>query len=695
MSTALPSLEPPLVEERIAHRDVTGLIDPDCVVVIGANERRRSVVAEAIAGGGRAYLVHPSGESILGEDVYTSVRELPEVPDCALMLVGHQAIVDVMREALEFGIRAFVLPGLGAESGAHASDAIATVLELADSYDAAILGPNCMGMAVPNGGSMYVANVPKTFRRGHVSVIAQSGSIADAMLNCGPRIGFRAVFSTGSEGNRDAADLLMGLAEDPQTEAIGLFVETVRRPEAFADGLRACAEAGKPVVCLKVGRSRVAAQAALAHTGAMVGSSVAFSNFIHHHGGIEVTDTSTFMEALEILGQPKWPTGVRLGAISESGGECGMLADAAEPTGLEFPPMPYELVASLQERFPNFLNPANPLDAWMVDETEVVFPESLELMAHSGEFDVLLAQVDITQYRGDAENDWCLAIVKGLAQATKDRRIFPAVTTVHVTDPPRRIASFAAAHGVALLRGTRASVEALAAVSAWHPFTARDLDPHDEVDVSDLLRPGALTEHESAEIMERYGIPMADRRLAEGAEEAVAAAQDLGFPVVVKVNGPAHKATVGGVALGLNSAEEVSVATQAFGGSVLVAQEVASGPEVICGMTRDPHYGPVVAVGIGGRYAEALSLTATSLAPLTHDQAVRLVRRAPGLSKLTTEETFDAIVYTVLVLSRLAMDHPTIVEADINPLILGPNGAVAVDALIVVEDPEQWGASSD
>jgi acetyltransferase len=223
----------------------------------------------------------------------------------------------------------------------------------------------------------------------------------------------------------------------------------------------------------------------------------------------------------------------------------------------------------------------------------------------------------------------------------------------------------------------------------WHPFTAKDLDPHEEVDVSDLLRPGALSEHESAEIMERYGIPMADRRLAEGAEDAVAAAQDLGFPVVVKMNGPAHKASVGGVALGLNSAEEVSVATQAFGGSVLVAQEVAAGPEVICGMTRDPHYGPVIAVGIGGRYAEALSLTATSLAPLTHDQAVRLVRKAPGLAKLTTEETFDAIVYTVLVLSRLAMDHPTIVEADINPLILGPNGAIAVDALVVVEDPDR------
>ena len=685
-ATGFEVIEPLVpVTERVAHRDVSALIDPDSVVVVGASARRSAVVAEAIAGRGRAFLVHPSGESILGEDVYTSVLELPEKPDCAFMLVGHEAIVDVMREALEFGIRAFVIPGLGAEAGARGHEIVPELLEMADEYDAAILGPNCMGMAVPHGGSLYVANVPKSFRRGHVSVIAQSGSIADAMLNCGPRIGFRAVFSTGSEGNRDSADLLMGLANDPETRAIGLFVETVRRPEAFADGLRACAEASKPVVCMKVGRSRVAAQAALAHTGAMVGSSKAFTNFVHHHGGIEVTDTSTFMEALEILGQPKWPMGIRLGAISESGGECGMLADAAELTGLEFPPMPYELVAALQERFPNFLNPQNPLDAWMVDDAEVVFPESLELMAHSGEFDILLAQVDITQYRGDAENDWCLAIVRGLAEATKDRRIFPAVTTVHVTDPPRRIANFAASNGVALLRGTRASVEALAAVSSWHPFTTKDLDPHEQVDVSDLLSPGALSEHVSAEIMERYGIPMADRRLAEGPEEAVAAAQDLGFPVVVKMNGPAHKANVGGVALGLNSAEEVSVATQAFGGSVLVAQEIAAGPEVICGMTRDPHYGPVIAVGIGGRYAEALSLTATSLAPITHDQAVRLVRKAPGLAKLTNEETFDAIVYTVLVLSRLAVDHPGILEADINPLILGPNGAVAVDALVVCE----------
>jgi acetyltransferase len=189
--------------------------------------------------------------------------------------------------------------------------------------------------------------------------------------------------------------------------------------------------------------------------------------------------------------------------------------------------------------------------------------------------------------------------------------------------------------------------------------------------------------------MERYGIPMADRRLAEGPEAAVKAAQELGFPVVVKMHGPAHKASVGGVALGLNSAEEVSVATQVFGGSVLVAQEIAAGPEIICGMTRDPHYGPVIAVGIGGRYAEALSLTASSLAPLTHDQAVRLVRKSPGLAKLTTEETFDAIVYTVLVLSRLAIDHPSIVEADINPLILGRNGAVAVDALVVCEQPSE------
>lgn len=676
-----------LPTERAVHRSVRGLIDPDSIVVIGASARRTAIVGEAINGRGRSYLIHPSGEAVLGHDVLTSISELPEAPDCAFMLVGHDAVLGAMREALDVGIRAFVIPGLGTEAGPGAGDVVASVMELADAHDAAILGPNCMGMAVPNGGSMWVANVPKSFRRGHVSVIAQSGSIADAMLNCGPRVGFRGVYSTGSEGNRDVADLLMGLADDDETRAVGLFVETIRRPEAFAEALRTCSELGKPVVCMKVGRSDIAAQAALAHTGAMVGSSRAFTNFVHHHGGIEVNDASTLVEALEILGQPTWPSGVRMGSISESGGECGMLADAAEATDLEFPPMPFELISSLQERFPNFQNPQNPLDAWMIDDPEVVFPESLELMALSGEFDILLAQVDLTQYRGDVENHWCLAVVRGLAQATRERRVFPAVTTVHVTDPPRRIASFAAANGVALLRGTRASVEALAAIATWHPLSGRDLDEHDVIDLADVLRPGALSEHESAGIMERYGIPMARRIIARDVDAAVAAAQELGYPVVVKMDGPSHKTSLGGVALGLNSADDVATAARAFGGSVLVAEEVAAGPEVICGLTRDPQYGPVIAVGVGGRYAEALSLSVTSLAPLTHDQAVRLVRRAPGIAKLASDEAFDTIVHSVLALSRLAVDHPSVVEAEVNPLILGPTSTVAVDALVICETP--------
>ena len=676
-----------LSAERTVHRDVQDLLQPESVVVVGASARRTGIVGEAIAGRGRSYLVHPSGEPLLDQDVLPSIGDLPEVPDCAFLLVGRDAVLGAMREALDVGVRAFVVPGLGSEAGAGAHDAVAEMVALADEHDAAILGPNCMGMAVPNGGSMWAANVPKSFRRGHVSVVAQSGSIADAMLNCGPRVGFRGVYSTGSEGNRDIADLLMGLAHDGETRAVGLFVETIRRPEAFAEALRTCSELGKPVVCMKVGRSAVAAQAALAHTGAMVGSSSAFTNFVHHHGGIEVSDGATFIEALEVLGQPTWPSGVRLGAISESGGECAMLGDAAEDTDLEFPPMPFELVSSLTERFPNFQNPQNPLDAWMIDDAEVVFPESLELMARSGEFDILLAQVDLTQYRGDVENHWGLAVVRGLVEATRDRRVFPVVSSVHATDPPRRIASFAAANGVALLRGTRASVEALAAIAPWQPLTDRGLVEHDPVDLSDVLRPGALSEHESADVMERYGIPMARRILAEDADGAVAAAQELGYPVVVKIDGPAHKSSVGGVALGLNTADDVAAAAQAFGTSVLVAEEIAAGPEVICGLSRDAQYGPVIAVGIGGRYAEALSLSATSLAPLTHDQAVRLVRRASGIAKLASDDAFDTIVHTALALSRLAMDHPAVVEAEVNPLILGPTSATAVDALVICEAP--------
>ena len=299
-----------------------------------------------------------------------------------------------------------------------------------------LLGPNCMGVAAPEEVSLWIGTVPDTFRPGRVSVVSQSGSIAEALLGIGPRVGFRSVVSSGGEAVTDAADILGFFARgrgDRRDRALPGDRAPAGRVRVRARG---CAEAGKPVVCLKVGRSQAAARAALAHTGAVVGSERAFSALLRRHGAVEVDDFTALVETLEVLGRARRPRGKRIAAISESGGEGALLADQGEAAGIPFEPLPDSVAAELTARFPNYGAPGNPLDAWAIDEAEAVFPGSIEVLVGSGAFDIVVAQADQSQFRGAEEHEWCFMIVKALAEATVGTDTFPAVTTVSAVDPP-------------------------------------------------------------------------------------------------------------------------------------------------------------------------------------------------------------------------------------------------------------------
>ena len=494
------------------------------------------------------------------------------------------------------------------------------------------------------------------------------------------------MISSGAETVRDVADLCALLAEDEQTGAVGLFLETVRRPPAFVRALELLAEADKPVVCLKVGRSQAGARAALAHTGALVGSTRAFSALLGRYGAIEVDDFPELVETLEVLGRRRRPQGTRVAAISESGGEAALLADAGEAAGLPFPPLPPDLARALSEAFPNFCSPQNPLDAWAIDAVEKVFPRSLELLARSGAFDILVAQVDHSQFRGEWEQEWVELIVRALDDAVKGTDVFPAVTTIQTSDPLPELSELARELDLPLLRGSGAAIRALARVALRRGPVTVSTAPAIPVDLSDLLpAAGALPEHESAAVLERYGIRFAPRRRASSPEEAAEAAAEIGFPVVVKVDGPAHKARGGGVALGVASAEAAAARAAELGGRVLVARQVAPGAEALCGFVRDPLYGPLLTVGIGGAAVEALSLASVALAPLDRAAALDLVDEAPGLAAVASPAAREALAATLVALGQLALDHPEVAEVDINPLLLGPDGAIAVDALVVVD----------
>jgi acetyltransferase len=658
--------------------DVRSLVFPRSLAIVGASPRNAEAVETTLRSGVTAWGVHPNRDEVAGLRCYPSVAELPEVPEAAFLLVNHERVEAALEEAAAAGIRAFVVPGVGAEAGRAARPTTERLGTRARELGAVLLGPNCMGTFAPDGPAAWIGRAPATTSAGHVAVLCQSGSIADAFLSLGGRIGLRCVVSSGAEAVTDAADFVDFFAADEGTRAIGLFLETIRRPGAFTAALARCAEAGKPVVCLKVGRSEAASRAALTHTGALVGSARAFSAVLRRYAAIEVADFHELVETLEILGRTRWPRGGRIAAVSESGGECALLADHAEAAGIPFEPLRDELAASLTREFPNFLAPGNPLDAWAVADETVVYPRSLELLAGSGAFDIVLAQADLSQFRDETNDEWCELTLRALARLADEHDLFTAATTVHSGDPPRRFQDLARELDVALLRGPRDAMRALANV-ALRPVWRADGGAV-AADVHDLLRPGAMPEDESARVLERSGIPFAARRRVSSPEEAAEAALELGFPVVVKRDGPAHKAREGGVVLHLWTPETVTEAARRLGGPVLVARQIEGAREAFCGVTRDPTFGPVVVVGRGGADVEMRADVVACLAPIGLEIAVELVREAE------LDDPDGTVARALAAISQLAVAHPEIESIDVNPLVVSDNGTIAVDALVVVTD---------
>jgi acetate---CoA ligase (ADP-forming) len=667
--------------ENARVTNVRSLLFPRSIAVVGASPRNVAAVETVLASGVRTWGVNPNHENVAGLRCYSRIAELPEVPECAFLMVNHARVESAFEEAAAAGVRAFVVPGVGAESGAEAQPTTERLAARAREAGAALLGPNCMGFVVPEGPAAWNGRPQDTTAAGHVAVVCQSGSIADAFLALGGRIGLRCVVSSGAEAVTDTADFLDFFAGDPETKAVGLFLETVRRPDAFVDGLRRCGEAGKPVVCLKVGRSEAAARAALTHTGALVGSDRAFSAILRGNAALEVGDFHELVESLEILGRHRWPAGPRIAAVSESGGECALLADHAEAAGIPFEPLSEALAAALTDAFPNYLAPGNPLDAWGIADETAVYPRSLELLAESGEFDVLVAQADLSQFRDPSNDEWCELTLRTLARlAGGHERLFCSMTTVHSADPPRHFQALAHELDVPLLRGPRDAMVAIARV-ARRPEYAPPPSLPEAPEVSDLLvSPGAIPEHESSLVLERYGIPFAARRRAASPEEAEAAADELGTPVVVKLDGTTHKARSGGVVLNVSSAGEAREAARHLGGQVLVSRQVEPGLEVLCGMTRDPDFGPILAVGRGGVEVEELDRVQLSSAPLSASGASRLVADA-GIA-----DPHGVVAKTLVALGNLGLSRPDIVSVEVNPLIVGEHETIAVDALVVVAD---------
>ncbi len=673
----------------LLRTDVAPLLDIRRSVVVGASDRGAglALVESLSAHGGEVIGVHPTRERAGGVACVPSIADVEFAPDVVAIALGPRTIVPALDEALAAGHRTFVIPGLGAEAGGEEGDiARAAVRERLLAADAVCVGVNCMGIAVPQRPSAWMGTICDGFRPGGVACIVGSGSIGEAVVACGPRVGFRSVVSIGSETSRDASDWLAFHADDGGTRAIGLFLEAVRRPAAFRAALERAAQAGKPVVVMKVGRSEVAARNAMAHTGAIVGSDRAFDALCRAYGAVRVDDYGEWLEHLEVLGVPRRPRGGRTVLLTNSGGEAELVADLADAAGMPLMTLPTDLAADIDAAFP-FHGVHNPIDYWAFAEPEEIVPYLVRRCGAHTDVDSVVINIDQSWRFSSSERENALGAATALADAARDGvDAFLAILSTAVSDPADEVVHAAAAAGVPVLIGAGPGIRAIAAAARWQPRVPEAPPAADPIACPELDRPdGHLAEADAKAVLGRYGVGAPREIRAADPAAAAAAAAEIGATVVVKADGPAHKEKLGGVILGCTDPERARAAAERIGGPVLVCEEIRGGAEVLCGLVRDPLFGPVVVVGVGGSWAEAVGDTAkAALAPIAAGDAERLVREVGPLAHRLDDAAIAVVADVVVALGRIAHDHPRVVEIDVNPLVIADGAGVALDGLIVL-----------
>jgi acetyltransferase len=670
--------------------DFAPLLDIRRAAVVGASDRGPgyTLLHNLSMHGGEVIGVHPKRAEAAGYPCVPSIADVPFTPDVVSIALGPRTIIPALDEALAAGHRVFSIPGLGAEAAGDDGDrARAEVRERLIAADAVCVGVNCMGIAVPERPSPWMGTICPGFREGGVGAVVGSGSIGEAVLALGPRVGFRSVVSIGSETSRDAADWLAFHVEDERTRAIGLFLEAVRRPAAFRIALERAADAGKPVVILKVGRSEVAARNAMAHTGAIVGSDQSFDALCRSYGALRVDDYGDWLEQLEVLGTPRRPRGLRTVLLTNSGGEAELVADVSDAAGMPLMTLPEDLAADIDSVWP-FHGVHNPIDYWAFGEPEEIVPDLVRRCAQHPDVDNVVINIDQSWRFTNGERENAEDACTTMADVALETDTFCAVLSTAVSDPSDTAVLNAARGGVPVLIGAGMGMRAIARAAQWRPTKPEAPAPWETPACPELEREaGHLAEADAKAVLGRYGVRAPRELRASNPDEARAAAAEIDATVVVKVDGPAHKEKYGGVILGCTDPERAAAAAAQIGAPVLVCEEIRGGAEVLCGLVRDPLYGPIVVVGVGGSWAEAVGQTArAALGPISQADAERLVRAVEPLRHRLDDAEVTIVADTLVALGRVAHDFPRVSEIDVNPLVIRDGTGVALDGLIVLSD---------
>ncbi len=696
--------------------------EPSNVAVIGATEAPGSVGRTTLWNlmstpfGGTVFPVNPKRPSVLGIKAYPSVKDVPAEVDLAVIVTRASFVPSVIKECGEAGVKGAIVISAGfKELGPEGVDLERQLLENARAAGIRVIGPNCLGLMCPPSGvnATFAAGMA---RPGNIGFISQSGALCTAVLDWSfqQMVGFSAFISIGSMVDVGWGDLIDYLGQDPKTRAILVYMESVGDARSFLSAAREVA-LNKPIIVIKAGRTEAGGKAAASHTGSLTGSDDVLNAAFRRSGILRVNNISDLFYTAEVLSKQPRPKGSKLSLLTNAGGPAVLATDALISAGGQLA----DLSAGTKEELNAFLPPHwsrnNPIDI-LGDADAERYAKSLEIAAKDPNSDGLLviltpqAMTDATKTAELLRNYSKLdkpvlaSWMGGPEVAAGDKILNSAnIPTFPYPDTAARIFQYMCSYSYSL-RG-------LYETPLLPGGTEEDHQRAEVKKIVDNVRKGGrnlLTEYESKQVLASYGIPTVPSKIAKTAEDAVKAAEELGYPVVLKLHSETitHKTDVGGVHLNLRDADAVKHAFEAIGTSVAERAKKSDflgvtvqpmirffGYELIIGSSIDPQFGPVLLFGMGGQLVEVFKDRSLALPPLNTTLARRMMEQTKiykALHGVRGRKPVDLAALESLMVrfSQLVVEQRWIKEIDINPLLASSEGLLALDARVVLHPAE-------
>jgi acyl-CoA synthetase (NDP forming) len=703
------------VESHPSEDTLTPLLHPSTVAVIGASDNPARIGGRPLRYmrdarfEGRIYAVNPNRDTVQGLPAVSSIADLPESIDTAIIAVPALAVVETVEACAAARVKAAIIFSAGfaemSDDGGRRQDALSAI---ARTTPIRIVGPNCLG--VYNSALGFFGTFTSTIeagrpKPGRVGLVSQSGAYGShlSLLATLRGIGIRFWVTTGNECDVDVAETIGWLAAHPDISVIVAYAEGVRDRDRLFASLALARERGKPVIFQKVGRTAVGADAVRSHTASLAGADAVYDGVFRQYGVYRARDTEEMLDVAYAATFGIFPASRRIGLMTISGGVGVQMADEAVECGLEVTPMSDAAQARLKMLLP-YASPSNPVDvtAQAFNDLSLV-TANLDVMLAEDTYDAIVAFFTFVAA--------AKAMVEPISETLRAARTRhpDCLLILSIVGPPDTIRRYEEV-GCPVFEDPARAVRVVAALAQFQEdFRRRTPQIASVLPFPAALPAPPIGEHEAKRVLALAGLPIVEERLCLTADEAVSAATALGFPVALKIASPdiLHKTEIGGVELDLGTAHDVAQAFAAVTGrarlahpdarieGVLVSRMVTGGVETILGVQDDPTFGPVVMFGLGGIFVETLKDVAFRVAPFDDDEAHRMMRELKAFPLLDGARgrprcDLDAAAAALSALSRFAAAHAGHLEsAELNPVVVLPegHGLVALDAVVVPRRP--------